>query len=435
VSTPEPTPLTARDVWRFAPTRRLLVANTLLNGGIALQAAALGKHVYDITGRELDLGLIGLAEFLPSFVLVLVTGSIADRFDRRKVVTAAVALEVVAAVLLIVYALGTPSALWPFFGLALLFGVARAFQAPSLRAIPPLVAPEGGLPQTIALFSASWTSATIIGPAISGLLYAIDPWVAYSASAALLLGGLAGVATVRFVRPQEPIDPDERPTLHSALEGLRFVRRTPVLLGAVSLDLFAVLFGGAVALLPVIAEERLGVGPVAYGWLRAAPGIGAAAMAVFLAARPVHRRVGPTLLCAVGVFGAATVVLGATRTYVVAFAALVTLSAADMISVFIRSTLVPLVTPDEKRGRVFAVENVFIGASNELGAFESGAVANLVGTPATVIGGGVGTLVIVGVYAVVFPVLRHIDRFDQLDAARPPGDLPAAGAAARTSDG
>jgi MFS family permease len=406
--------LHAIDVWRFAPARRFLIANFLLFGGVSLQAAALGKHVFDITGNELDIGWIGLAEFLPAASLVLVTGSVADRFDRRRVAAVAIFVEVCASLALMAYALTDPTTTWPFFAIAVLYGVGRAFQAPATRTMPPLIAPDGGLAPTMALYSASWTTATIIGPAVSGLFYAIDPWVAYAASSVMVIAGWAGISTTRFVRPQQPVSADERPSLHSAMEGLRFVRRTPVLLAAISLDLFAVLFGGAVALLPVIAEERLGVGDVAYGWLRAAPGLGAAAVAILLAVRPVRRRVGRTLLIAVGVFGAGTVVLGLTSSYVVAFAALLVLSGADMVSVFIRSTLVPLVTPDEKRGRVVAVENVFIGASNELGAFESGVVASLVGTPATVIGGGIATLVIVGGYSVVFPVLRRIDRFDDV---------------------
>ena len=198
------------------------------------------------------------------------------------------------------------------------------------------------------------------------------------------------------------------------------VLETRVLLAAISLDLFAVLFGGAIALLPVIAEEQLNVGDVAYGWLRAAPGIGAALMAVLLAIHPIRRRVGRWLFVAVGVFGVGTVVLGVTRDYMVAFVALLVLSAADMISVFVRSSLVPLVTPDEKRGRVLAVENVFIGASNELGAFESGLVAQAVGTPATVIGGGVATIAVVGVWYALFPSLRRIDRLEDLDHTRQP---------------
>lgn len=406
---------TAADVWRFPPARAFLITNFLLYVGVALQAAVLGKHVYDITGRELDLGLIGLAEFLPAAALVLVTGSVADRFDRRKVAMVAIGIELLSSTLLIVYALSGPTELWPFFAVAVIYGIGRAFQAPALRALPPLVAPEGGLPPTLALYSTTWTGAIIIGPAVSGMLYAVDPALAYGVAALLIVCGVVGVATTRLVRPQSAAEFDERPTLNSAMEGLRFVLRTPVLLAAISLDLFAVLFGGAVALLPVIAEERLGVGQIAYGWLRAAPGIGAALMAAALAVRPVRRRVGRALLAAVAVFGAGTVLLGATRSYTVAFAALVVLSAADMVSVFIRSTLVPLVTPDEKRGRVLAVENVFIGASNELGAFESGVVAQAIGTPATVVGGGAATLAIVGSYGLVFPVLRRIDRFTDLE--------------------
>jgi MFS family permease len=215
-------------------------------------------------------------------------------------------------------------------------------------------------------------------------------------------------------------DPDDKPTLRSATEGLRFIRRTPILLAAISLDLFAVLFGGAVALLPVIAEEQLNVGDVAYGWLRAAGGIGAATMAIFLAIRPLRRNVGKSLLVAVAIFGAGTIVLGSTSSYVVAFVAVVVLSAADMVSVFVRSSIVPLVTPDEKRGRVSAVENVFIGATNELGAFESGIAAQAFGTPATVIGGGVATLGIVGVWWFGFPALRNIDQFSDLEAPENP---------------
>jgi MFS family permease len=410
-----PVSYSAGDVWRFGPVRRLLLSNFALYAGVALQATALLKQAFDLTGNESDIGFIGLAEFLPAMLLVLVTGTVADRFPRKIVALVAVGGELACSVALLVYAASSPTSVGPLFVIAFCYGIARAFQAPAIRSMPPMVAPEGGLPRTIALFSATWTAAIIIGPAASGFLYAVDPWVAYAGSSVLILIGWAGLLTLRFVREPEPPDPDERPSLHSALEGLRFIRRTPVLFAAISLDLFAVLFGGAVALLPVIAEERLGVGDVAYGWLRAAPGMGAAAMAVFIAVRPVRRHIGRALFMAVGVFGLATMVLGITRSYVVAFAALVVLSAADMVSVFIRSSLVPLVTPDEKRGRVLAVENVFIGGSNELGAFESGVAAQAIGTPATVVGGGIGTLVIVGVWAAMFPALRRIDRFEDLE--------------------
>jgi len=384
-----------------------------------LQATILGKQVYDITGRELDIGLLGLAEFLPAALLVLVTGSVADRFNRRIIGSLAIAAEMICAIVLALYALGEPTAVWPLFVIAVVFGAARAFSAPAIRSIPPMVAPDGTLPRLIALYSATWTAAAIVGPALGGFLYAVDRALAYFVAAGMMAVGLGHLVRIRFLRQPEPPGPDDKVTLHSAFEGLRFIRRTPILLAAISLDLFAVLFGGAVALLPAIAEDRLGVGDVAYGWLRAAPGIGAAVMAVILASKPVTRRVGRTLLLVVGIFGSATVVLGVTTSYLLAFVALVILSGADMISVYIRGTLVPLVTPDDKRGRVMAVENVFIGASNELGAFESGVAAQAFGTQTAVIGGGVATLGIVALYSVFFPALRNVDRFEELDPNLP----------------
>lgn len=394
--------------------RSLLIANGVLYSGVALQAAALGKQAYDISGRAADLGWIGLCEFLPAALLVLVTGTVADRFDRKKVAIIAIAGEVLTSVALLLYALSDPTEVWPLFVIAVCYGVARAFMSPATRAMPPMIAPAGSLPKLIAVYSATWTGATIIGPAASGLLYAIAPWVAYLASTVLMVMAVAFMAGIRFERQPEMEEPSERPTFRSAIEGLVFIRRTPILFAAISLDLFAVLFGGAVALLPAIAEDRLGVGDVAYGFLRAAPGIGAAAMALVLAARPVQRNTGRVLLSVVAIFGGATVVLGLTREYVVAFIALLVLSAADMVSVYIRSSLVPLMTPDEKRGRVMAVENVFIGASNELGAFESGLVGQAIGTSATVVGGGLATIAIVVVWWVAFPTLRRVDRLDDL---------------------
>ena len=410
-----PSPLTTRQVWQSVPVRRLLISNGILYSGIALQATALLKQAYDITGRKSDLGWMGLAEFLPIALLVLVTGSVADHFNRKAIALITVGAEVVTSAALMFYALSKPTSVIPLFGIAFTFGIARAFQAPAMRSMPPMVAPVGALPKVIALYSAVWTGAIIVGPAVGGFLYAVDPWVAYLGATSLIFCSALVLSMQTFVREPLPPDPDNRPTLRTAVEGLVFIRQTPVLLAAIALDLFAVLFGGAVALIPVIAKDRLGVGDVAYGWLRAAPGFGAAAMALIMAARPVRRNIGKTLLTVVGVFGVGTVVLGVTRNYVLAFLALVVLSAADMVSVFIRGSLVPLVTPDEKRGRVLAVESVFIGASNELGAFESGMVAQAVGTSATVIGGGVATLAVVGIWWFAFPSLRRIDRFEELE--------------------
>lgn len=426
----EPAAITASDpasstraLLRVGPVRNLLGSSIFTSAGVMLQATVLGKQVYDITGRELDIGLLGLAEFLPAALLVLVTGTVADRFDRKIIGALAVGGEALCSLALMFYALSDPTVVWPLFVIAVLFGVARAFAAPSVRSIPPMVAPEGALPRTIALYSATWTSAAIIGPALGGILYAVEPALAYAVATGMVGAGMTFLLAIRFVNPAVPRDPEDeskKVTLHSALEGLRFIRRTPILLAAISLDLFAVLFGGAVALLPAIAEERLGVGDVAYGWLRAAPGIGAALMALVLASRPVTRRVGSKLLFVVALFGFATIVLGVTTSYLLAFVSLVVLAGADMVSVYIRSTLVPLVTPDDKRGRVMAVENVFIGASNELGAFESGVAAQAFGTQTAVIGGGVATVGIVALYSVFFPTLRRVDRFEDLETPENP---------------
>ncbi|MFZ9696647.1 MAG: MFS transporter [Ilumatobacteraceae bacterium] len=414
LSTPEPpAQLTSREVLHSRNVRAMLVYSICLYTGLMLQAAVLGKQVYDITGREIDIGWIGLVEFLPAAVLVLVTGVVADRFYRRNVVLVAVTGELVSAVALMFYARTNPTAVAPIFMITLLYGVARAFVAPAARSIWPSIAPPGGLPAVIALSSATWTGAAIAGPAMSGLLYSIDPWVAYFAASILISVGMA--AMLRVDVPHNVAASTERPTFRHAIEGLVFIRRTPILLAAISLDLFAVLFGGAIALLPVIAEERLGVGDVAYGWLRAAVGIGSAVMAVFLAWKPVRRRVGHKLFMVVATFGVMTVVLGLTHNYVVAFVAILVMSAADMVSVFIRSSIVPLVTPDEKRGRVLAVENVFIGASNELGAFESGVASQAVGTAGAVVGGGIATVGIAGLWWVLFPALRRVDRFSDLE--------------------
>ena len=410
--TQQPGALSAREVLSAPGVKPLMAASTVLYTGVLLQATALGKNVFDITGSALDIGWLGLAEFVPAALLVLITGTVADRFNRRIVSMIAQAGEMMCSVLLAIYAFTNPTSTVPIFAIVFLFGVFRGFLAPAMRPIAAMIAPEGGLPRVIALYGATWTGAAIMGPALAGFLYSIHPSTAYLAAAVLIGSAIILMSRVKVSSVQAPNAP--KPTLRDAVQGLIFIRRTPILLAAISLDLFAVLAGGAVALLPVIAEEQLNVGDVAYGWLRAAGGIGAALTAVLLSLRPVRSKVGRTLIVAVGVFGFSTVVLGVTTSYWIAFFAVMGANSADMISVFIRSSLVPLVTPDEKRGRVAAVENVFIGASNELGAFESGAVSSLVGTPATVIGGGVATIAVAGLWWFAFPSLRKVDTFEEL---------------------
>lgn len=395
----------------------------------------IGKQVYDLTRSELDLGFLGLAEFAPAILLVLITGAVADRFDRRRVASLGMAFEVVTSLCLAAYAASDPTSATPIFGLVLVYGVARAFVAPATRALPADIVPPDRLPWLMPRQSATWQIALILGPVTGGFLYTIGPAVPFLFMAAMLSVSAVAVSVVR-VRPStvhEPAvvvsDPIQeagvegagapverglaggRAHLSEALEGLRFIRRDQILFGAISLDLFAVLFGGAVALLPAIAQDRLGVDAVGLGWLRAAGGIGAGLVTLRLAFRPIRRLVGKKLLAAVAVFGIATLALGATRSYAVAFVAMAVLSGADAISVFIRSTLVPLVTPESMRGRVLAVENVFIGASNELGAFESGVAGAILGPAGAIVVGGGATLVVAGIWARWFPALRDVDSF------------------------
>jgi MFS family permease len=418
----------ARELLRDRSVATYLLAATAQTIATTMQAAALGKQIFDITDSTLALGMLGLVEFLPALLLLPLTGSAADRFDRRRVAAIALGVEVVVSVMYCVYATTDPTSALPIFAIAAVFGTARAFAAPSFRSLPPLIAPDNGLPRLIALYSGTWQFGLIVGPAVSGFLYDVGPGVPYAVAAIFFAMASMVATTLTLRRVQERTSSDERPTLHHAMEGLRFIRGRPVLLGAIALDMFAVLFGGAVALLPAIAEDRLGVGNVGYGWLRAAPGVGAVVVTALLAIRPVRRHVGRTLLVAVLVFGLATIVLGLTRSYGVAFVALLVLAGADAVSVFIRATIVPLATPDHMRGRVMAVENVFIGASNELGAFESGVAGALIGVGPAVVVGGILTVGVVGTWWVVFPPLRDIDRFEDIavDSSGGGGDGRAA---------
>jgi MFS family permease len=426
----------------------LLTADFVGATAAIAQATILGKLVFDLTGSELDLGLLGLFEFAPAALLVLVSGTVADRVDRRRIVAASALVQAVVALLLGWYAGTGPSSILPIFLLVLASGVALAFSAPAGRSLPADLVEAERLPWLIARSSVAFEAGIIIGPVVGAFLYAADVRLPFLAIAGLLVimagaislvhtdpltrGAGAPTSDPDLVRAEARLEAAEEVTSgyspaappregwHQALEGLRFVRDEPILLGAISLDLFAVLFGGAIALLPAIAKDNLGVGVIGLGWLRAAAGIGAGLMTLILAVRPITRRVGRTLLIVVAVFGTFTVALGLTRTFAVAFVAIVVLSGADAVSVFIRATLVPLITPAAKRGRVSAVENVFIGASNELGAFESGVVGQLLGTTGSVVLGGLATLAVAVSWCFVFPQLRRVDRFPV------PPDDPAA---------
>jgi MFS family permease len=382
---------------------------------------AVGWQVYQITGNVLDLGLVGLSQFLPFLCLSLFAGHAADQFDRRWIIALCLLTFWVCAVLLLAFALVHLATVWPIYLVLALLGVARAFQTPAGQSFVPNLVPMASLGNAIAVSSSSFQIATIVGPSIGGLVYACGEssrgvfsgaaWV-YGVAAATLAGSLV---LLSFIRTRRAPAGRREATWSSLLEGLRFVWRRKTVLGAISLDLFAVLFGGATALLPAFTKQVLHAGPEIFGLLRAAPGVGAGAMALWLASKPVTRRIGLYMFGGVALFGAATVVFGLTNRFWVALVALVLLGAGDMVSVYIRHLLVQLETPDEIRGRVSAVNSVFIGASNELGEFESGFTAAWFGLVPAIVAGGVVTLLVTVLWAgVLFPRLWRLQTFEQL---------------------
>ncbi len=399
---------------------RGLLATFFLSGfAVVGQITIIGKQVFDLTGDELDLGLLGLAEFLPIILLAPFTGALADRIDRRRVFAAGLLGEIATSLGLFLYVRSGPSSVAPIFALVFVFGIARSFASPASRALPIDLAPPAVLERVVALRSVSFQAGLILGPITMGFLFVVDPSLPYITAVAAFAIAILILTRIPAPPTRKLATSGGRQALTDALEGLRFMRRQPVVFGAISLDLFAVLFGGIIALLPAIADERLGVGAVGLGWLRAATGIGSGSMALMLSVRPIRRRVGRVLLGVIAIFGVMTIVIGLADSYVVVFAALVLASGADSISVFIRSTLVPLATPEDMRGRVMAMENVFIGASNELGAVESGLTAAVFGLVGAILLGGAGTLVVVAVWWRFFPALRDIDQFSEARAAVP----------------
>jgi MFS family permease len=390
-----------------------LAANFLGTMALAMQAVSLGWQIYDLSGSPFQLGLVGLMEFLPPFCLALFTGHIADRFDRRRIVALGLLAETVAAVYLVATILLGRVSVFGILAVAFAFGLARAISTPAQRAMMPTLMPAEDFPSAVAWGSISWQVASIGGPALGGLLYAIDPAVVYAATAAALL---ASAVAILCVTPRPPREEIERPDLASLLAGVSMIFRHKLLLGAISLDLFAVLFSGAAALLPVFAKDILHVGPVGLGILRSAPGIGAVTTALLLTQWPLRRHVGRRLFLAVGVFGIMAIGFGLSASYWLSFALLLVMGAADNISVYVRGSLVPLATPDRLRGRVVAVESVFIGASNELGAFVAGSGAALLGPVLAVLTGGTLTLGVALVWSALFPSLRSVDRMETVRA-------------------
>lgn len=381
---------------------------------VQIQSVAVGWQVYDISHDPLSLGLAGLAQFLPVFGFAIVAGHVADHYNRRRILTACLGLQLACALLLLGIMASGLRQVWPIYGVLLLFGTARAFSAPAIQSILPNLVPRQLLSSAFAWNSSSFQAMTIAGPALGGLIYALGAAMVYAAAAGLFF--LALLAALALMIP--PAQSGGRGmNRDSLLAGIRFIRANPAIAGAISLDLFAVLFGGATALLPVYARDILVIGPLGLGLLRSAPAVGAVAVGLILAHRSLGRHAGRTMFAAVGLFGLATIVFGLSRSFFLSLGALIVLGASDMVSVFVRQNLVQRSTPDAMRGRVNGVNFLFIGASNELGEMESGATAAWFGSVEAVVLGGFGTLAVMALWLWMFPQLRRVDRLEDVEIA------------------
>ena len=391
---------------------------------IGWQVYDIARHTMGVNAAALRLGIIGLVQFVPLFLLTLVTGWTADRVDRRWIGRAAVALELGCAAALAWFAWSQTTTLPILYAIAAILGVARAFAGPALGALAPNLVPREILPRAIALSSIAWQSGAIAGPALGGYLYAIAPFAPYAASTLLFAVGLASLFAIGPIA-RTKLDRGPNPWAQM-VEGLRYVRHNRLVLGAISLDLFAVLLGGATAMLPAFARDVLHSGPEGLGHLRAAPALGATLTAAFFSFRPLKHNVGVKMLTAVGVFGAATIVFGFSRSMPLSLLCLALLGSADMFSVYVRQSLIQLYTPDAMRGRVGAVSSLFISASNELGEAESGFIGALIGPVPAVIAGGIGAILVVGIWSWWFPELRLAKSFDAPDLLAAPSEEPTA---------
>jgi MFS family permease len=412
---------------RIRQFRFFWLARLVWTIGSLSMVIVIGWQVYDIARQTMGLkeaafrlGIIGLVQFIPLFLLTLVTGWTADRLDRRWIARAAVALELGCASALGGLAWTHTTTLFALYVVAALLGVGRAFAGPALSALAPNLVPREILPRAIALSSIAWQTGAVLGPALGGYLYAYAPYAPYGASGLLFVTALICLFTIPLV-PRTALARGPNPWAQM-VEGLRYVRRNRLVLGAISLDLFAVLLGGATAMLPVFARDVLHSGPEGLGHLRAAPAVGATLTAAFFSARPLRRGVGVKMLIAVAIFGVATIVFGLSRSMPLSLLCLALLGAADMFSVYVRQSLIQLYTPDEMRGRVGAVSSLFISASNELGETESGFLGALIGPVAAVIAGGVGAIAVVLLWSWWFPELRLAKSFDAPDLRSSPSE-------------
>ncbi|SFB72603.1 Predicted arabinose efflux permease, MFS family [Collimonas sp. OK412] len=394
------------------------VASTIAN---QMQIVAVGWQVYQLTHSAFDLGMVGLVQFLPALFLALLVGHVADRYDRRKIARICLFIKGVAAAALAIGSIYGWLDKEAIFAIVFVIGATHAFESPTLQALVPGLVPARLLPRAVAWAASATQTAVIIGPALGGFIYVLGPSAVYTTSSVLFIGASLLVSLIRI----ESVLPRREPaTLSSLLAGIAFIKSRPAILGAISLDLFAVLLGGATALLPIYAHDILATGPLGLGLLRSAPAVGALSTAIFLARRPLSRRVGRSMFIAVAVFGLATIVFALSRSFVLSLATLVVLGASDMISVVVRSSFVQLETPDHMRGRVSAVNSVFIGTSNQLGEFESGVTAAWLGPVPAVLLGGIGTMVVVLLWIRLFPTLFGLDKLASPAAAPHPSNQP-----------
>jgi MFS family permease len=406
---------------RFPDFGRFWAGTFAINVGVQVQNVAIGWQVYQLARQSMTMaesafmiGLVGLAHFLPLFALTLFAGSLADRHSRLRMTLLSIAAQFFSVVWLAYIAYSPLQSFAPYFMAAAVFGAARAFLAPAASALVPMLVTPEAMPRAIAMKSLSWQLATVAGPWAGGLAIAnLTAGGAFGVAAALM-----GLGLLLLTQITSPSTPERQPGGKWAQikDGLAYVWGNKLILGAISLDLFAVLLGGATALLPAFAADILRVGPEGFGLLRAGPAIGAVAMALILARWPLRRHAGRRMLWSVAVFGLATLAFAVSRSLYLSIAALMVLGAADMISVFVRQTLVQIVTPDHMRGRVSSVSGLFIAGSNELGEFESGFVARFIGPVGAAVFGGIGTLAVTGIWAKIFPALRRADRLDGSDA-------------------
>ena len=403
--------------------------------GTQIQSVAVGWQVYDMTRSAVALGYVGLCIFLPMVLLVLPAGDLADRIDRRLMLMASYVVQVFASALLLILTLSGVKAMWAFYSVITLLGVALGLSQPALQSFLPFLVSLEKLPQAIAWNASAYRVAVIGGPALGGFLYDLGPVVNYTLCLCLYLFTLGAMSTLRIRRL--PRRAGTGSTFERIVDGITYMRRQPILFGAISLDLFAMFLGGTTALLPIFARDILHTGPAGLGFLRTAPAMGAALVALVLARWQLRRHVGIAMFICVAIFGAGTVAFGLSRSFALSMAALIVAGCGDMISVYVRSALVQLATPDDMRGRIGSVNSLFIGASNEFGEFRAGMSAGLFGAVAAVVIGGVGTLTVVALWMVLFPALRKVDRFTdvgvrpELAAAR--SGQPAA--IARTAPG